>query len=81
MDPTPRQLLALQTERIERARHMSPEQKLAAGPQLFEIALEAMRSGIRLQRPQATPAEIETQVRLRLNHMRQKDERALHGLR
>jgi hypothetical protein len=79
MDPTPENLARLHRERVERARRMSPERKLMAGPELFELGVECMRSGIRLTHPGLGEAEITGLVRERLRRQREKDERAFHA--
>jgi hypothetical protein len=53
-------------ERVERARRMSDEQKLLAGPRLFDFACRVSRDGIRAQFPLATEEEVEQLLRERL---------------
>lgn len=45
-------------ERVERARKMAPEEKLLAGPRLFDQACRIMRDGIRHQFPDADEARV-----------------------
>ena len=54
-NPDVRRLSAddLYWEEVEAARRQSIEEKLLAGPELFELACEFMRAGIRLQFPDA----------------------------
>jgi Rv0078B-related antitoxin len=79
MEPTPENLARLRRERILRARRMTPEQKLTAGPQLFSLAVECMRTGVRLQHPHADDNQVRTLVRERLTRQRLKDERPFYG--
>ncbi|MDP6111156.1 MAG: hypothetical protein QGG53_04745 [Planctomycetota bacterium] len=53
-------------ERVERARQMTPAEKLLAGPRLFEEVCERMRAGIRYQFPEADEAEVEKILKERL---------------
>lgn len=79
MDVTAEEIGQLDRERMARARRMSPEQKLLAGPQLFALALESMRAGLRLQHPEVGESEIRAMVRERLARMREKDARPFYG--
>lgn len=45
-------------QRVLRARATSPEEKLAAGPRLFEYASKITLGGIRNQHPDAEEAEV-----------------------
>ena len=74
MDPTPENLAKLHRERIERARRMTPGQKITAGPRLFSLAIECMRAGIRLQNPQADESQIREIIRRRLEKKRRREE-------
>jgi hypothetical protein len=49
---------ALDREEIERARAMPPEEKLFAGPRLFDMACRIMEAGIRNERPDADEDEV-----------------------
>jgi len=77
MGPTPEFLAALRRQRLARVRRMTPEQKLSAGPQLFALAIETMRTGIRLEHPEAGEEQIRAMVRPRLERLRRRDEVAL----
>jgi len=79
MEPTTENLTRLHRERMARARRMTPDQRLTAGPELFSLVVECMRTGVRLQHPDADDAEIRALVRERLARLRQKDERAFHA--
>lgn len=48
----------LYREEILRARRMSPEEKILAGPRLFGYACQITMDGIRAQFPDAEPQEI-----------------------
>lgn len=51
--------VAIDRDRIERARAMKPEEKLSAGIELFEKACELSRDRIRLLHPHADDVEVE----------------------
>src|SRR5262245_55853023 len=51
MKPTKELIDELYREEVQRARAMSPEEKLLAGPELFEAACRIMVAGIRNQNP------------------------------
>jgi hypothetical protein len=53
-------------DRIVRARHMNPGEKLSAGFELFEFACGIARGGIKHQFPDADDAEVEQELRRRL---------------
>jgi hypothetical protein len=57
---------ALDREEIERARAMPPEEKLLAGPRLFDMACRVMEEGIRNERPDADDAEVLEIIRQRV---------------
>lgn len=79
MEPTRELLEDIRAERLARARRMSPEEKLVSGPQLFALAEECMRAGIRLQHPEADEREIRELLGQRVARLRHKDERPFHG--
>lgn len=58
MQLTPEELDRLYLEEVRTAREMSPEDKLFAGPRLFDRACRIMRDGIRHQYPEADEAEV-----------------------
>lgn len=51
MEPTPELIEQLRRDKIEAAKRMTPEQKLAAGAELFDMACEVALAGIRMQHP------------------------------
>jgi hypothetical protein len=65
-EPTPELIDELYREDVAAARKMSVEQRLAAGPELFDFACEITRGGIRHQNPDATDEEVEAILRQRL---------------
>jgi hypothetical protein len=58
MDDTKQMADQVFRQRVLRARAMSPEEKFAAGPRLFEYASEITLSGIRNQHPDADELEV-----------------------
>lgn len=58
---------AIERDRIERARRMSPEEKFFAGVQLFEHSCRLMADGVRHQFPEADEAQVAAIVRQRLD--------------
>jgi hypothetical protein len=65
----------LYRERVERARRMTPEEKLQAGPRLFEQACQVMQDGIRHQFPDADANRVEEILRERLDIIRRLEGR------
>jgi hypothetical protein len=53
-------------ERVLRARRTPIEQKILAGPELFDFACQITRAGIRDQNPGADEAQVEALLRERL---------------
>ena len=53
MEPTKELIDALYRERVLRARETPPEEKLLAGPRLFELVCRIMSDGIRDEHPEA----------------------------
>jgi hypothetical protein len=53
-------------KQIELYRHMSGEQRLALALDLHEMSCDIAREGIRQQNPKANAAEVERQLRRRL---------------
>ena len=76
MEPTPELIETLLRDKIEAARRMSPESKLAAGAELFDLACELARSGIRMQHPDATEDQTQAMLRERLAIARRLEDRA-----
>jgi hypothetical protein len=61
--------------KVEQARRMTPEEKLLAGPRLFDRMCRVMRDGIRFQFPDASPEEVERILRERLEIARRLENR------
>lgn len=61
-------------ERVRRAREMSPEEKLMAGPRLFDLACKVMADGIRHQYPDADEEQVQKLLRERLALARRLEE-------
>ncbi len=51
MQPTVENMTSLARGKIERARQMSPGQRLLSGPELFDLASSFTRAGIRMRNP------------------------------
>lgn len=78
MQPDRQLIDALERDRVERARAMSPEDKLMAGPRLFEQACRAMADGIRDEHPEATEAEVQELLGAHLALLRQQEEQGIY---
>ena len=74
MQPTQELIDQLRRDKIESARKMSPEQKLLTGPELFDLAVESVRTGIRMQHPGADDAAVEQLLRARLRLLHRRDQ-------
>ena len=66
MEPTKELIDALYRSEILLARQMSEEEKLLAGPRLFDRACRIMKDGIRSEYPDADEARVEELLRARL---------------
>lgn len=66
MQPDARLADQLYREKVRRARAMPPEEKLLAGPRLFERSCRIMADGIRDEYPSATEEEVQEILRKRL---------------
>jgi len=53
MEPSEQLIDEIYREKVIRARNMSPGEKILAGPELFDLACEWARAGIRQQHPEA----------------------------
>ena len=78
MEPLKELADALYRERLERARRMSPEEKLAAGPKLFAEVCERMRAGIRQQFPDADEQTVQATLIRRVRRLRQVAEAGIY---
>jgi len=66
MEPTKELIDSLSREEILEARRMSVQEKVLAGPRLFDRVCWMMRAGIRQQYPDADDARVEEILRDRL---------------
>ena len=66
MEPTSELLDRLFLDKVEQARRMSDEEKLMAGPRLFDRVCRVMVDGIRDQFPDATEEQVQQILRDRL---------------
>ena len=58
MEPTQELVDELYWDKVLQARQMTMEQKLLAGPQLFDYACEIAKMGIRMQHPGADESRV-----------------------
>ncbi len=65
-------------DRIRQARQRSPEQKLVEGFELFDLACEVARAGIRSQAPELDGNGVERELGRRLDIQRRLEERELY---
>ena len=65
---------ALFWEKVERARGMKPEDRMQAGPELFDYACGITLTALREQMPGASEAELLAALRRRLAIKRQLEE-------
>lgn len=61
-------------EKIERARKISPEDRMKAGPELFDYACAITLNALRERMPGATEVQLLDKVRERIAIKRQLDE-------
>ena len=62
-------------EKLERARRMTADQKLRAGPELFDLGRELAMSGLKMSFPGANAEELRAKMEERLEFARRRDER------
>lgn len=67
MEPTPELIDELYRERVLRARRTPMEEKILAGPRLFDLACRIAMDGIREQHPEADDEEVRRLLRQRLD--------------
>jgi hypothetical protein len=65
---------ALFWEKLERARRVPPEERMKAGPELFDYACAITMNSLRERMPAATEAELLAKVRERLAIKRELEE-------
>jgi len=56
----------LYLDKVRQARAMSPEQRFLAGPEMFDLACEFAKAGIRMRHPDADEARVLELLRERL---------------
>lgn len=67
---------SIRRDKIEQARQMTDEQKLAAGGELFDYACWITKAGIRSQHPDANEAKVLEILRQRLELRERREKRA-----
>jgi hypothetical protein len=66
MQPTKELIDELFWERVEKARRMSPEERVLAGLEMFDLSSSIMTDGIRSQFPEADEHRVQEILRERL---------------
>ena len=66
---------------VAAAQAVSPEERVAAGLELFAAACEVTRAGIRADHPGASAAEVESRLRTRLDRQRRIEEHGIYTYR
>jgi hypothetical protein len=74
MNPTRELIEELYREDIRRAQAMSPEEKLLAGPRLFDLACRIVADGIRDQYPDADEQRVREILAQRVALLRRLEE-------
>jgi hypothetical protein len=74
MEPTQELADSIYRDRVLRARQMSPEEKLLAGPRLFARACRLMADGIRNEFPDADEPRVQEILCARLALLRRLEE-------
>lgn len=72
MEPTPELIRQLRQDKIDAARKMTEEQRLAAGAELFDCACEVVVSGIRMQHPDADEQQVQRLLKERIELLRER---------
>lgn len=60
--------------KLEQARQLSVGQRLLAGPELFDMGLMMMRSGIRMRYPEYNEKQVNNEIFRRLEIARRNDD-------
>ncbi len=76
MQPTKELIDELFWDKVQTAREMSFEEKLLAGPRLFDLCCEFARSGIRMQNPALDEDGVDQELDRRLSISRRLEEQA-----
>jgi hypothetical protein len=74
MQPTKELIDALYRERVEKARRMSPADRLRTGLQLFGLTSRIMADGIRSRYPDADADRVQAILREQLATIRRREE-------
>ena len=74
MEPTKELIDELFRERVLRARRTSPEEKLLAGPRLFDLCCRIMADGIRNESPEADEQRVQEILAQRIALLRRLEE-------
>lgn len=79
---TPRQLTAddLFQEEVMSAERMTPEERILAGPLLFEMACHAILAGLRLEFPDASDLQLQELLTQRLQLLRELENRPMETI-
>jgi hypothetical protein len=75
MQPTKELIDDIYRERVQKARRMSPEDKLFGGARLFDRSCRIMSDGIRSQFPDADDRRVQEILRERLAIIRRREDR------
>jgi hypothetical protein len=73
MEPTQELIDALYRDKVRSARRMTPEQKLAAGAELFDSVCQIMRAGILGQFPGIDEEGVQAQMARRLQFLHRQE--------
>jgi hypothetical protein len=74
MQPTRELLDAIYRDKVRTARAMTAEQKLLAGPELFDLACSIAADGIRAQFPDADEPRVQELLRQRLAILQRRNQ-------
>lgn len=74
MNPSPEEIDELYRRRVLAARAVPPEEKLLAGPRLFEFSCRIMADGIRGEYPEADEDAVQKILRRRLALIRRLEQ-------
>ena len=74
MEPTPELAARLDADRWDAASAMTFEQRAMAGVAMFDLLVDAMRAGIRMQFPGIDPERVETILLQRLREARRDEQ-------
>jgi len=72
--PDPKLIDQLFREKLEAARRMTEEERFLAGPRLFDYACRIARDGIRADHPDYDDAQVEAELRRRIEIARRLEE-------